>query len=153
MLRDILRGGIDKLREAGVVLVGGHSVDDPELKYGLSVTGTVHPKRVLTKGGARPGDALILTKPIGTGIINTAVKGGMAGEEVIETVARSMAALNKAASEVMLQVGVNACTDITGFGLLGHACEMIQDSQVGLQAYALFRSPSSRRPWSWPGWG
>jgi selenide, water dikinase len=133
VLRDILRGGIDKLREAGVVLVGGHSVDDPELKYGLSVTGTVHPKKVLTKGGARPGDQLILTKPIGTGIINTAVKGRMAGEQVIETVARSMAALNKTASEVMLRVGANACTDITGFGLLGHACEMIQDSEVGLK--------------------
>jgi len=133
VLRDILRGGIDKMREAGVVLVGGHSVDDPELKYGLSVTGTVHPKKVLTKGGAKPGDQLILTKPLGTGIINTAVKARMAGERVIETIARSMAALNKTASEVMLQVGVNACTDITGFGLLGHACEMIQDSQVGLK--------------------
>jgi selenide,water dikinase len=133
VLRDILRGGIDKMREAGVVLVGGHSVDDLELKYGLSVTGTVHPKRVLTKGGAKPGDHLILTKPIGTGIINTAAKARMAGEKVIETVAQSMAALNKAASEAMLQVGVNACTDITGFGLLGHACEMIQDSQVGLK--------------------
>jgi selenide,water dikinase len=133
VLRDILRGGIDKMREAGVVLVGGHSVDDPELKYGLSVTGTVHPKRVLTKGGARPGDQLILTKPIGTGIINTAVKAGMAGGQVVKTVAQSMAALNRTASEVILQVGVNACTDITGFGLLGHACEMIQDSQIGLK--------------------
>lgn len=136
VLREILRGGIDKLREAGVVLVGGHSVDDVELKYGLSVTGTVHPKRVLTKGGARPGDALILTKPVGTGIINTAVKGGMAGEGAAAAVARSMAALNRAASEVMLEVGVNACTDITGFGLLGHACEMIQDSQVGLRIHS-----------------
>lgn len=136
VLREILRGGIDKLREAGVVLVGGHSVDDVELKYGLSVTGTVHPKRVLTKGGARPGDALILTKPVGTGIINTAVKGGMAGEVAAGAVARSMATLNKAAAEVMLEVGVNACTDITGFGLLGHACEMIQDSQVGLRIHS-----------------
>jgi selenide,water dikinase len=133
VLRDILRGGIDKLHEAGVVLVGGHSVDDVELKYGLSVTGTVHPAKVLTKGGAKPGDQLVLTKPIGTGIINTAVKGGMAGERAAETVARSMSTLNKAASEVMLEVGVNACTDITGFGLLGHACEMIQDGQIGLK--------------------
>jgi len=133
VLRDILRGGIDKLREASVVLIGGHSVDDPELKYGLSVTGIIHPKKVLTKTGARPGDQLILTKPIGTGIINTAAKGRLAGEDVIETVARSMAALNMAASEVMLQVGANACTDITGFGLLGHACEMIQDSEVGFK--------------------
>jgi selenide,water dikinase len=133
VLRDILRGGIDKLREAGVVLVGGHSVDDPELKYGLSVTGTVHPKRILTKGGAKPGDQLILTKRIGTGIITTAAKGRLAGEKAVETVAQSMAALNKTASEVMLRIGVNACTDITGFGLLGHACEMIQDSEVGFK--------------------
>jgi selenide, water dikinase len=136
VLREILRGGLDKLREAGVVLVGGHSVDDVELKYGLSVTGTVHPKRVLTKGGARPGDALILTKPVGTGIINTAVKGGMAGQGAAAAVARSMAALNKAAAEVMLEVGVNACTDITGFGLLGHACEMILEGQVGLRIHS-----------------
>jgi selenide,water dikinase len=133
VLRDILRGGIDKLREAGVVLVGGHSVDDPELKYGLSVTGTIHPKRILTKGGARPGDQLILTKRIGTGIITTAAKGRLAGEKAVETVVQSMAALNKTASEVMLQIGVNACTDITGFGLLGHACEMIQDTEVGFK--------------------
>ena len=136
VLRDILRGGIDKMREAGVVLIGGHSVEDPELKYGLSVTGTVHPNRVLTKGGARPGDKLLLTKPIGTGIISTAVKGGMASDQVINAVAQSMAALNKTASEVMLQVGVNACTDITGFGLLGHACEMIQDSRIGLRIHS-----------------
>jgi selenide,water dikinase len=108
-------------------------VDDPELKYGLSVTGTVHPKRILTKGGARPGDQLILTKRIGTGIITTAAKGRLAGEKAGETVAQSMAALNKTASEVMVQIGVNACTDITGFGLLGHACEMIQDSEVGFK--------------------
>ena len=136
VLRDILRGGIDKLHEAGVVLVGGHSVDDVELKFGLSVTGTVHPRRVLTKAGARPGDALILSKPIGTGIISTAVKGGMAGEEAAGAVARSMAALNKAAAEVMLEVGAHACTDITGFGLLGHACEMVQDGPVGLRIHS-----------------
>lgn len=133
VLRSILHGGLDKLHEAGVVLVGGHSVDDPELKYGLSVTGTVHPKKVLTKGGAKPGDQLILTKPIGTGIINTALKAGMVGEHAVNLVTQSMATLNKAASEVMLQVGVNACTDITGFGLLGHASEMIQESEIGFK--------------------
>lgn len=133
LLRDILHGGIDKLREAGVVLVGGHSVDDPELKYGLSVTGTVHPRRLLTKAGAKPGDQLILTKPLGTGIINTAAKGRMASEEAIETASRSMATLNRAASEIMVRVGANACTDITGFGLLGHACEMVEDSEVGFK--------------------
>jgi selenide,water dikinase len=91
---------------------------------------------VLTKGGARPGDKLLLTKPIGTGIISTAVKGGVASDQVIKAVAQSMAALNKTASEVMLQVGVNACTDITGFGLLGHACEMIQDSRIGFRIHS-----------------
>ena len=136
ILRDILRGGIDKLHEAGVVLVGGHSVDDVELKFGLSVTGTVHPGRLLTKAGARPGDVLILTKPIGTGIISTAVKGGMAGEEAAGAVARSMAALNKAAAQVMLEVGAHACTDITGFGLLGHACEMVQAGPAGLRIHS-----------------
>lgn len=133
ILRDILRGGLEKLREAGVVLVGGHSVDDEELKYGLSVTGTIHPRKVMTKSGARAGDKLILTKPLGTGIINTAAKGGVASEETIANVTRSMSALNRAASEVMQEIGCNACTDITGFGLLGHACEMIQNSEVGLK--------------------
>jgi selenide, water dikinase len=133
VLRDILRGGIDKIREAGVVLVGGHSVEDPELKYGLSVTGTIHPAKVITKAGARPGDRLILTKPLGTGIINTALKGGMAGEEAVARVSRSMAALNKQASQLMQEVGVSACTDITGFGLLGHACEMLQEGGVGMR--------------------
>ena len=136
ILRDILRGGLEKLREAGVVLVGGHSVDDEELKYGLSVTGTIHPGKVMTKSGARAGDKLILTKPLGTGIINTAAKGGVASEETIANVTRSMSALNRAASEVMQEIGCNACTDITGFGLLGHACEMIQNSEVGLKIRA-----------------
>lgn len=136
ILRDILRGGLEKLREAGVVLVGGHSVDDEELKYGLSVTGTIHPNKVMTKSGARAGDKLILTKPLGTGIINTAAKGGAASEETIANVTRSMSALNRTASEVMQEIGCNACTDITGFGLLGHACEMIQNSEVGLKIRA-----------------
>ena len=136
ILRDILRGGLEKLREAGVVLVGGHSVDDEELKYGLSVTGTIHPGKVMTKSGARAGDKLILTKPLGTGIINTAAKGGVASEETIANVTRSMSALNRTASEVIQEIGCNACTDITGFGLLGHACEMIQNSEVGLKIRA-----------------
>ena len=136
ILRDILRGGLEKLREAGVVLIGGHSVDDEELKYGLSVTGTIHPGKVVTKSGARAGDKLILTKPLGTGIINTAAKGGVASEETIANVTRSMSALNRTASEVIQEIGCNACTDITGFGLLGHACEMIQNSEVGLKIRA-----------------
>jgi len=136
ILREILKGGLEKMREAGVVLVGGHSVEDAELKYGLSVTGTVHPKKILTNSGAKKGDCLILTKPLGTGIINTAIKGGMATEDSATKVTNCMAGLNKTASEIMQEVGVNACTDITGFGLLGHAGEMIQDSDVGMIIYA-----------------
>ncbi|OGO01329.1 MAG: selenide, water dikinase SelD [Chloroflexi bacterium RBG_13_53_26] len=136
VLREILRGGLEKMREAGVVLVGGHSVDDTELKYGLSVTGVMHPSKVITKTGAKAGDKLILTKPLGTGIINTAIKGRVAGEETVTKVAGHMATLNKVASEAMQEIGVNACTDITGFGLLGHACEMIQDSEIGMKIRA-----------------
>ena len=136
VLQEILRGGLDKIKEAGAVLVGGHSVEDPELKYGLSVTGIVHPDRVIKNQGARPGDRLILTKPLGTGIINTAIKAGLAEEETVKKVTRTMATLNRDASEAMQEVGVNACTDVTGFGLLGHACEMIEGTEVGMVIYA-----------------
>jgi selenide, water dikinase len=135
VLRQVLEGGLEKMKEAGVVLVGGHSIDDPELKYGLSVTGTIHPQKLVTKAGSGAGDKLILTKPLGTGIIGTAIKGGIAGEEVIARVSGYMAALNKSAAEVMQEIGIHACTDITGFGLLGHACEMIQGGQVGMIIY------------------
>jgi len=136
ILQEILRGGLDKIKEAEAVLVGGHSVEDPELKYGLSVTGIVHPERVIRNQGARPGDRLVLSKPLGTGIINTAIKGGLAGEGTIGKVIKTMATLNREASEVMQQVGVNACTDVTGFGLLGHLCEMVEGSDVGVTIYA-----------------
>ena len=132
ILQEILRGGLDKMREAEVLLVGGHSVEDNELKYGLSVTGTIHPDRVLTNKGARVGDRLILTKPLGTGIINTALKGGLADNASVAESIRCMKTLNKKAAEVMVQAKVNACTDITGFGLLGHACEMIENGDVGM---------------------
>lgn len=135
VLQDVLRGGLDKIKEAGALLVGGHSVEDDEFKYGLSVTGTVHPGRVFTNRGARPGDALVLTKPIGTGIINTAIKGNLADEEMIKGVTAVMSTLNRKAKEVFLGFGVSACTDVTGFGLLGHACEMIEDQDVGLRIY------------------
>ena len=125
ILRQIIQGGIDKMVEAQVVLVGGHSVEDSELKYGLSVTGFVHPERFLVKKNLKQGDALILTKPLGTGIINTAIKGGLASDELIERVTRLMAALNRSAAEVMAAYPVHACTDITGFGLLGHLAEMV----------------------------
>jgi selenide,water dikinase len=132
LLREILTGGLEKMREAGVVLVGGHSVEDSELKYGLSVTGVIHPDRVIMNNGARGGDKLILTKPLGTGIISTALKGGEASEQAVAKSVSSMATLNKKASELMLTVDVHACTDITGFGLLGHACEMIEGTDVGM---------------------
>lgn len=136
ILKDILQGGLERMREAGVVLVGGHSVEDKELKYGLSVTGTIHPQKLVTKAGAGVGDKLVLTKPLGTGIIGTAIKGGIANVEVIARVAGYMTALNKTASEVMQEIGVHACTDITGFGLIGHACEMIQGGEIGMVIHA-----------------
>jgi selenide,water dikinase len=133
ILKDILKGGIDKMMEAGVTLVGGHSIDDAELKYGLSVTGIVHPKRMITNAGAKVGDKLILTKPLGTGIISTALKAGKAGKETIARITKYMASLNKKASELMQELEVHACTDITGFGFIGHACQIAQNSQVGIK--------------------
>ena len=135
-LREILLGGLEKMREAEVVLVGGHSVDDLELKYGLSVTGAIHPQKVLLKETSKPGDRLILTKPLGTGIISTAVKAEMASREAAGLISKSMSTLNRKASEVIQEVGANACTDITGFGLLGHAAEMIENTDVGMVIYA-----------------
>ncbi len=136
ILQEILRGGLDKMREAGVVLVGGHSVEDQELKYGVSVTGVIHPAKVVLNTGAKAGDKLLLTKPLGTGIINTALKGDMADEGAVSKAIKCMVALNRKASEVMMAIGVNACTDVTGFGLLGHACEMIEGSDVGMVIYS-----------------
>jgi selenide, water dikinase len=133
ILRRIIEGGIDKMQEAGVVLVGGHTVQDPELKYGLSVTGFVHPERILVKRNLHPGDRLILTKPLGTGIIATAIKGGLASPESEERITRAMAALNRDAAETMKRFPVHACTDITGFGLLGHLAEMVSGSGRGVR--------------------
>lgn len=134
VLRKVLHGGLDKMREAGALLVGGHSVEDNEIKYGLSVTGIVHPDKVLFNRGARAGDKLVLTKALGTGIISTAIKAGETSEKQTENVINSMSALNKKASEMMIAAGeVHACTDITGFGFLGHACEMIEGGDVGLR--------------------
>ena len=133
VLREILEGGLDKMTEAGVSLVGGHSVDDKELKYGLSVTGFVHPERVLTKRNIKAGSVLILTKPLGTGIINTAIKGGLVSGQLSEKVINSMAQLNRYAAEAMEGFSVNACTDITGFGLAGHLSEMVVGSGVGIR--------------------
>jgi len=136
ILRQIIQGGLDKMTEAGVVLVGGHSIEDKELKYGLSVTGFVHPDRILTKKNLKPGDRLILTKPLGTGIVNTAVKAAMAPPELVEQVTRLMAALNRTAGEVMARFDVHACTDVTGFGLLGHLAGMVSGSGSGVRLFS-----------------
>jgi len=139
ILREVLLGGLDKMREAGVLLVGGHSVEDDELKYGLSVTGTIHPDRVLLNRGARAGDALVLTKPLGTGIINTALKGNMASDDLVAKSIRCMSGLNKKAADLMTQYSnIHACTDVTGFGLLGHASEMIEGADVGMVIQSSF---------------
>jgi selenide,water dikinase len=124
ILTEILRGGLEKIHESGAVLLGGHTVDDAELKYGLSVTGTVHPRKILTNKGSRPGDILILTKGIGTGIISTAAKAEMADPAILQKAIESMAGLNARAAQAATRTTVHACTDITGFGLLGHASEM-----------------------------
>jgi selenide,water dikinase len=136
ILRQIIQGGLDKMIEAGVVLVGGHSIEDKELKYGLSVTGFAHPDHILTKRDLKPGDQLILTKPLGIGIITTAIKGGLASKEVMETATRLMSTLNRQAADVMKAYSVHACTDITGFGLLGHLTEMVMDSAYGLRIHS-----------------
>ena len=134
ILREVLRGGLDKMREAGVLLVGGHSVEDNELKYGLAVTGTIHPDKVLYNHGAKLGDCLILTKPLGTGIVSTAIKGGEANPDLMKMATSCMTRLNRKTSEIMIAAGdIHACTDITGFGFLGHASEMIEGENVGLQ--------------------
>ena len=138
VLRQICLGGIEKLREAGVALLGGHTVQDLEVKFGYAVTGEVHPARVLTNGGARPGDVILLTKPLGTGIIATALKFNRAPEAAIAAAVRSMTTLNRAAAEVIVrhEGAVHACTDVTGFGLIGHASEMAASSRCSLQIEA-----------------
>lgn len=128
ILQQILKGGVEKLKEAEVSLIGGHSVEDKELKYGLSVTGFIHLRNIITKRGIKEGDRLILTKPLGTGIIATAIKGGIASEGLVDSVTRLMATLNKKASEMMKRFSVHACTDITGFGLIGHMADMLCDT-------------------------
>jgi selenide,water dikinase len=132
VLADILRGASDKVKEAGATLVGGHSIDDNEPKFGLAVTGLIHPEKVRTNAGARPGDKLILTKPIGVGILTTSIKKDQLTEEEVARVTQVMSTLNKAAAEIMEPYEVHACTDITGFGLMGHASEMAKGSGAGI---------------------
>ena len=139
ILRRIFAGGLEKLREAGVVLLGGHTVQDPEIKFGYAVTGEVDPSRVLANRGALPGDVLLLTKAIGTGIISTALKFERAAQTAIDAATQSMATLNGAAARVLETLpggAVHACTDITGFGLIGHASEMAAASTVSIEIEA-----------------
>jgi len=135
ILKAIINGALEKIHEADAVLAGGHSIEDDEIKFGLSVTGIVSPDKVVTVSGAKAGDLLILTKPLGTGIIATALKGEMASEKAVKKMIETMAALNRYASEAMMKVGINACTDITGFGLIGHSYNIISASKVGMKLY------------------
>jgi selenide,water dikinase len=136
ILAEILRGGAEKVAESGGALAGGHTVDDREPKYGLAVLGLVHPQRILTKGGARPGDILVLTKPLGVGIVTTAAKGDAAAPDHVAAAVESMKRLNRTASRLIREADVHACTDITGFALLGHASEMAERSAAGLVFHA-----------------
>ena len=129
-VQDILRGGYDKAYEAGAIITGGHTIEGAEPLYGLAVSGFVHPKKVLTNSGAQPGDVLLLTKPLGIGIITIAAKAGLAEKALTERIYRQMATLNKAARDVMVKYPVHSCTDVTGFALLGHSFEMAQGSGV-----------------------
>lgn len=135
ILKEILRGGLDKLKEAETLMIGGHSVEDPEIKYGIAVTGIVHPEKFVTNKGAKIGDLLVLTKPIGTGILSTAVKGKLLDPDTTELLTQTMVTLNKTASEIMMDIGINACTDVTGFGLIGHALEMARASKVTIKIF------------------
>jgi len=132
ILADILKGGAERVREAGAVVIGGHSILDEEIKFGMAITGVVHPDRVIRNVGVRAGDALVLTKPLGTGIISTALKKRKASRKSIEAAVSSMIALNRTASTIMRDFQVHACSDVTGYGLLGHAHEMASGSNVTL---------------------
>lgn len=140
VLGEVLKGGADKVREAGAVIAGGHTIKDSELKYGLSVVGLIHPDRIVRIGGARDGDALIMTKPLGTGIYSTALKTGSLQKGAEELLYDVMTTLNSEAAEGMIRFGAHACTDITGFGLIGHALEMARSSGVTL-AFDLDKIP------------
>lgn len=136
VMAEILRGGYDKVVEANALLIGGHTVEDEEPKYGLSVSGFIHPSEVLKNSNAKVGDILILTKPIGIGIINTAIKAQLSDKETYDSAVRTMTTLNKFAKDAMIKVGANSCTDVTGFGLLGHTLEMAEGSNVTIKLYS-----------------
>ena len=133
ILTEILRGGAEKVREAGAIVVGGHSISDQELKYGIAVTGLIDPKHIISNAGAQPGDLLYLSKPLGTGLITTAIKRKAVGSELAKIVSAQMAQLNRAAADLMIKYNAHAATDVTGFGLLGHAYEMAAASSVSIK--------------------
>lgn len=133
VLGEILRGGLDKAKEAGAIIVGGHTIEDEEPKYGLAVTGVISPDKVLRNYGSKAGDVLILTKPLGVGIVSTAMKNDAASVQAKETVIKSMTTLNKYSAEIVRKYNVSACTDVTGFGLMGHSYEMATSSNVTIQ--------------------
>lgn len=135
ILGEILKGGADKVLEAGAVVIGGHSVEDDEPKFGLSVMGVVHPDKILKNHGCKVGDALILTKPLGTGIINTAIKAELASKEVYNEAVNIMTTLNKYAGEIITKYSINACTDVTGFGIMGHGYEMATASDITIKLF------------------
>ena len=135
-LKQIMQGGIDKMAEAGVSIIGGHTIKDKEPKFGYTVMGFVHPDKILDNAKAKPGDAIILTKPIGTGVVSTGIKQGLVDLAAAQEFTKSMAALNKRTSEIMIEVGVSTATDVTGFGLLGHMNEVLAASRVSASVYA-----------------
>ena len=135
MVQELLRGGYDKAYEAGVIITGGHTIHGAEPIYGLAVSGFLHPDRILTNSGAKPGDVLILTKPLGLGVLTTAAKAGLVGGDVMGRIYRQMATLNKAARDIMVKYRVHSCTDVTGFGLLGHSYEMASGSGVTIRLH------------------
>lgn len=135
IMNQMLRGGIDKMKEAGVEVIGGHSIKDTEIKFGFAVTGVIDPKKIITNDKAKPGDVLVLTKPLGTGVISFACQLDRASKEAMEAIGRSMAELNKVAAETMVEAGVTTATDVTGFGLMGHLSEMVAQSEVTAEIY------------------
>jgi selenide,water dikinase len=147
VLARILQGGADKAAEAGISIIGGHTIKDAEPKYGMAVTAVIHPDKVISNAGAKPGDRLILTKPLGIGIITTAMKSGRVSEKTVAEVVAVMATLNRSAAEAMVAVGAHACTDVTGFGFLGHLSEMVRGSGVGA-VISVSRVPVLEDAWS-----
>ena len=129
-MAEIILGGIDILKEAGTILLGGHSINDEEIKFGLAVTGLIEKNKIITNAGAQPGDILILTKPLGTGIISLAHQIQRASAKAVEAMTLSMSSLNRSAAEIMVEHGATACTDVTGFGILGHLCQIVNESKV-----------------------